>query len=445
MKILNRISLIVVVFSCFGAFEVAAQKTDSLFNLLPDAKENKLADVLNQLSWELKYADIEKAFAFADSALKISTEIGYNEGLAFAYRNLGTLYYLTGNFEKSKDNIIKAVEIADKYSYDFQKAKALNILAINHRDTKNYEDALIAFNQALDIFKKLDIRDEVNGIKHNIAFLYDMMDEYALSLEIYLDVLRSETDAGNVSGIARTASNLGYVYHNFDSTQKAVFYFNLSLEKSREINNKNFEASALHGLTSVFIENFETAKARECIYQAMKINRELSNIIWLANNHFHLGSILKLEGDFDGAIASFDSAIYYYDKIGIRDKIFDALTVKADLYFFQGKYPQAEESMVIALKYYDENELNSSQEGSSLLYYKILKEQNKLEPAIYWYEKYNEIITKEQQLEKEKAVLKVETLNRVNEIKRQNEHLRNENELKQKIIQIGRASCRERV
>lgn len=434
MGTINKNSLLLLVLMCFATFEVTAQKTDSLFNLLPDAKGNYLADVLNNLSWELKYADVEKAFAFADSALKISTEEKYNEGMVFAYRNIGTLYYLTGDFEKSKENIDKAVEFADEYGFDFHKAKAINIMAIIYRDTKSYEDALIAFNQALDIFKKLGIRDEVNGVNHNIAFLYSEMDEHALSLEIYLDVLKSETDAGNISGIARTASNLGYEYDKIDSTKKAEFYFNLALEKAHEIENKNFEASALHGLASLFIENLDAGKAKECISQAMKINRELSNLFWLANNHFHFSKIMKIERKFDIARASLDSVIFYYDKIGLKDNIFVALYEKADLYFFQAKYAQAEESMETALNYYDENELESSQEYSSLLYYKILKEQNKLKPAIYWYEKYNEIITKEQQFEKEKAVLKVETLNRVNEIKRQNEHLRNENELKQKII-----------
>jgi len=419
---------------CFIPEKVFPQKIDSLLTVLPESRGTQLADVLNNLAWELKYSDIEKAFVFADSALKISSEKNYNEGMTYAYRNIGTLYFLIGNFEKAVENFRKTIEIADRYGYEFHKAKAMNVLAIIHRDRKNYEDALITFNQALEIFRKLNNREEINGVDHNIASLYSEIDEHALALEIYLEVLQNETESVNLYGIARSASNLGYEYDFIDSTQKAIYYFNLSIENSREINNKNFEASALHGLTSVYIQSHNLIKAKECIYPAITINRELSNLPWLANNFIQMVKILRLERKYENAECYLDSAIYYYDKTGLIEEKFAALVEKADLYFFQNNLVKAEKLLKDALSFREEKQLKTSLKDLSSLFYRIYKNQKKYESAFIWLEKYTEVIKEENLLEKEKAVLIVLTLNGVQQVKQENEYLKKENRLNEKII-----------
>lgn len=393
-------------------------------------------DILNDLSWENKYSDTDKAFLFADSALQLAISIDYTEGMSYTYRCLGALYFLVGDFGSSIKNLEYAVEYALKTGQKYQYAKAINIWGLVYREQLKYEEALTLFDEALEIFTELEDGNEITGVLHNIAFIYSEISDFPSALEIYHEVIEIEKKRNNTYGIARTTNNLGYMYLEMQNPQKAMIYFEQAILASREIGNKNFEATALNGFAISYRESGNTEKAMESIYKAIEINKELNRLIGIGNNFVNLAGLFADIHEWASADMYIDSAIVIFTKAGLIQEKYDAWIVKAKNYLEQHQFSRAKFTYVQILTFIDSADakqtINLYQLYNGL--YLAQKNLNNIADALYWHEKYVEARAELAESEKIAKIFETETRLGAKQMKRENAHLKSENELKQRVI-----------
>ncbi len=204
------------------------------------------------------------------------------------------------------------------------------------------------YDQALAEYKSLERRKEqllptvYAGLICDIGLVYWCKGELNISKDYFLRSLEIAERYGNFTEIAATG-NLGINYLAQGKIQKALFYFNLQLQKAQK------------------------AKA------FLEINRATSNS---GRAYFHLGN-------YEKALALLDEALRHYESNILNEGIIDILLYKARCFIAVGNYAQARELINIAVNWVEQND----HLGAKIVIYRLKAEyiQDKKEAKQYVY------------------------------------------------------------
>ena len=72
---------------------------DSLERLVPVQKDSALVGTYNELTWEYRLVDRDKAIDYGNKAIALGNRIGYLKGVAQAYNDLGIIFYDKENYD----------------------------------------------------------------------------------------------------------------------------------------------------------------------------------------------------------------------------------------------------------------------------------------------------------------------------------------------------------
>ena len=233
MGLFNRVLFIALLFTGLMAGRVHGQQKDidSLIIRLSTSPVNDTnkVNLLNQIAFDYYGVNINQLKIYANQALQLSVKLGYSKGEAFAYKNIG-LGYLGSN------------------------ANPL---------------ALIYFDKALAIFKKLD--DNVNSarILNNMGYYYgrikDIPQELNYLLQAFEQIKRSND---NIAIEATILGNIGNGYEADNKPDSALKYYKKSLADFIQVKQGNTAISAYSNLVSAYTK---LKKFKQATYYANKM------------------------------------------------------------------------------------------------------------------------------------------------------------------------------
>ena len=99
-------------------------------------------DKLNDLSYQLRNGDPEKALLHGEEARQLSSKISYKKGLGYSLRNMGICEWRLTDYHSSKENLSKAINIFDEIGDKSGKASSLNGLGIIYRRQREYDRSI---------------------------------------------------------------------------------------------------------------------------------------------------------------------------------------------------------------------------------------------------------------------------------------------------------------
>jgi tetratricopeptide (TPR) repeat protein len=110
---------------------------------------------LGSLYIDLKAWD--KASNLLSVSLKLARELDSLPEEAWALECLGKLYQLQGHYDEAAKYLIKGMYISEKLCDEYRKAKIEESLGRLQEDQENYREAMMQFQQALEIYKRLEV------------------------------------------------------------------------------------------------------------------------------------------------------------------------------------------------------------------------------------------------------------------------------------------------
>ena len=197
---------------------------------------------------------------------------------------LGTFNGLQSNFE-----------VAIK----FQKKS----LCLNYFDQSNYLNLAQSYiqcghkNKALELLEVGRLLNKNNTrINIQLAKLYSSLNKFSLSIILYEDILRNDSDNLNM--------NIQYIRALIkgDKSEKAL----IVLKNVQKNSSPNYKLSNLESLAHFNLNNFEMAQ--KCVYNAISLNEKNSD------SYTILGSIFEQLGQINQAILNYKKSIYQDDK-----------------------------------------------------------------------------------------------------------------------------------
>jgi len=393
------------------------------------------------------------------------------------------LYYESVNPDSAILMYDLAADIADKHIYNpgkiskkhlfyfqFYKFTALRYAGMLYANFSEHTMAQKYFNNALSMTKMMyesgSSEKEKRILKGGLAACYvnigityyytgvyeAAVSNYLKSLKLYEELISTCTNKSNRSkykyGISTCYTNLGNIYQEQMSTEKALDYHFKSLKIKKEIDDERGEGICLNNIGNTFLSKFNYKKAEEYYKKALDLAIKTNDTKSQSISYSNLGIVEKRLGNYDGAIEFYTTALKIKLELDDKNGITNVYSNIASLYISKADSiakTESEKNMYIshALQY-AEKALIIAREIKALPYvneaYKNLMLVNKLRKnfkmAYLYADDY--IVTKDSLFSDEKTVALNEMGAKYEAEKKQLriDRLNNENKIKQ--VQIDK-------
>ena len=140
---------------------------------------------------------------------------------------------------------------------------------------------------------------------------------------------------------ATALHNDGIIFSEQSNDEKAIEYFNKSIEVSKASGNKNEIAISLQAIAQIDIRKGNNTKALNQLYECLKIFEEVGDEIGIADVHLSIGDICFYQRDYDKAIEHHEKSNQLYIK-NKYEVAFSTISFKIGIdYYYIKEYAKA--------------------------------------------------------------------------------------------------------
>lgn len=316
-------------------------------------------------------------------------------------------YYIAHSIDSAPQFINDGVQLAQKTKYRYGQIELLNLLGNYHEHKANYEEALFAYDQALNIAKEDNSTRGFAILYNNIGMVHIRQGKYETALPLMFEALKAEEKLKNNVGIAQAYNNIGVIYFYQQSFAKATDYFEKSVAMQELIGDPGAIRQAVNNLGAVYDYLEEHEKAITQYQKAYIINKAQDERREMATNLHNIGvSLYKLK--------KFSEAEKYHNEsLEIREEIGDYHGIALS-YFNYGELMKNSERKEQAKEYFkkslDISEKNDLKEITQRVYKslsEVYADENNFKLANEYLHKY--IAVKDSVLNKENSRIIAET------------------------------------
>ena len=284
--------------------------TDSLEQLLPLQKDTQLAATYNELTWQYRQIDKQKAINYGFKAIDLSTKINYPKSIAQAYNDLGIIYY----------------------------------------DKENYDSAILLYNKAIVIRKQLNDKLGIAKLYNKIGIVYQKQGVFDKALENQFAALNLFQQFNNDFGISYSFNNIGILNQNLGRFNEAIEYHKKSLEIKEKIKDKAGAAGSLVNIGNIYLIAKDYKNAENAYNKAIEIARELGNQEYLSNALNNIGNLYKATKQYDKAISTINESLIIRTSLEDSKGITSCFVNLGDIYFEKKQFKTADSSYAKALQ-----------------------------------------------------------------------------------------------
>jgi signal transduction histidine kinase len=151
-------------------------------------------DSLNELSRTRVYTNVRESILLAQTALEKSHKAGYKRGLAYAHRNLGSIYSAREQFLPAIDHLQRALWIFETLQDSAGIGNCFISLGHTYRRLGAREEEYHFHKRAFDLFSRLGNLERKGVAMHNLGetmFLLDSLPQAQKLTEESITILRT--------------------------------------------------------------------------------------------------------------------------------------------------------------------------------------------------------------------------------------------------------------
>lgn len=277
-----------------GAFQLSF--TDSLlYAVRQSAADTHKVVLLNDLAWELKVDQPDKARIYLQEALNLGLELHFKKGIGQTYNYRGVLEAIHNNYSAAVDDYQAALNIRRELNDQKGVASLFNNIGNAQVDLGDYLAALDNFQQSLVIRETLQDTGRVARLYYNISLAHEALGTYPEALDYALRYLNYAQRSTQTEAIARAYNQIGNIKAELGRTEEAL-------------------------------ENYEAALT---LYQQLEDDRLLANAyLNIGNTKDDLAEDFHKKGDYGAAEVLFNEALDYLNRsLALRQVMGDTLAM----------------------------------------------------------------------------------------------------------------------
>lgn len=355
----NRILLL---FCCLAYFQPChgqhPHSVDSLVNALKLAKEDTLKlNGLDELcSILIRNSDFDLAMKYAEEAQVLSDKLIaqttdsyllkriYRVKINF-YNNIGIIYRQQGNYAEAMKSHTTALRISQEHKYKEGLAPSYNLIATIHNRQGNYPEALKNYFAALQLAEEVGNKNGVASCYNNIGGIYMTQGDYTEALNNFNHSLDIKKELGDKRGIANAYQNIGEIDIHLGNNEDALKKFLASLEIRDELNDPDGISKSYNwiGTAQYKLGNYEEALKNHL--SAIQIGEKI-------DGKYQIALAMRNAGLDYNALKQYSKAIAYLMNALQVSAALQAKEVMEESYLYLSDIYKEQEDFKNALKYH---------------------------------------------------------------------------------------------
>ena len=265
-------------------------KASSLAERL-DAPDLVLECKANKLSISVKRGNFERIETECKEILN-SGIIAYSDRInIMTRRNLGILYWQTGDLKNALRNFEQNKLYAEKKNDLIQKAISIGNIAMVFAKDGNIEKAIDLTSLKLRICNELTDLKEVGISLGNIGSYYAMSGDYGKAQSYFEKQLAIHTKSGHREGILTALANSANVLKHKGNFKAADNAYNKAIHMAKDIGKKDSLAHILGNYGDMLINSESWVKAKKTLEEALLYSELLSNSLLISRNQQRLSRL----------------------------------------------------------------------------------------------------------------------------------------------------------
>ncbi|MBQ5626863.1 MAG: response regulator, partial [Bacteroidaceae bacterium] len=295
-------------------------------------------------------SDFEAAVKQHDRCIELATMHDDTLQLIIAYNNQGTNFRRIGDLQQASTNHYKALELCDKITGDTSFIARKNIVRT------------------------------LNGLGNVMLSLGN--DEVAE--EMFRRALRGEQELRSATGQAINYANIGAIKERNGDVDSARIYYNLSMQKNIEANNKIGISLCFQNLGELDEAAGNYKAARENYLKSYEMGLRTKDVWHWLNPCTALAQLNIKEGNHKEALRYNSEALEAAKRIGAKGRLASLYAQQAVLYEAKGQWREALESTHTAQAYSDSAAIEENRIHTQNLRvnYEINKRKEEVEKAL---------------------------------------------------------------
>ncbi|MCX8174466.1 MAG: tetratricopeptide repeat protein [Thermoplasmata archaeon] len=263
-----------------------------------------------------KKGEYEKAFEDAERAEKLlSAKPDGGIELARVFSAAGNVFLRVGNYEKALRCLEKAIEVFERIDARNDIAKALNKIGVVHWHLGKYEKALEFLKKSQELHEMLGDIQGISDTNNNIGIIYWNMGEYEKALGFFIKGLELREKIGDVRGIAGSYHNMGVIYDEKGDYDKALEFYRKSLELEEKIGNVQGIAVSYNNIGEVYGIKGEYKEALQFYMKSLELREKIGDVRGAATAYNNIGEVYGIKGEYEKALQFFAKSLELREKI----------------------------------------------------------------------------------------------------------------------------------
>ncbi|MBU8892093.1 MAG: tetratricopeptide repeat-containing sensor histidine kinase [Bacteroidales bacterium] len=322
----KNILLLLIFFLSISLYANNTPEIDSLYKRLINVEDSLKAEVLNELSWELRNSEPEKSIDYSLEAVKFAEKHKDYENLIKAHSYIGVAYRILGNYSESTDYYYKGLALAKKYGVTEQEGYAYINIGNLHIYQGYYYNAIDNLNKAREIAEKLDHKRMLGYIHLNIGRAQMLRDDNPEALENFNKALEYRMEINQVSGQAVCYKYIGDIHYDLGENKIALENYNKSLSVVDKDSDKDLYANIHTMIAKVYLMEGNYRLSKENAEKSMKIADDVGAKLIIRDNFKVLSDIELETNSYKKASEYLNCLINYNDTLfsqQLSEKIFN--------------------------------------------------------------------------------------------------------------------------
>ena len=181
-------------------------------------------------------------------------------------------HFISSSFAQQNDSLQQLLDTKK----DTAKVNLLNDWCRNSFQTGKYAMAMNYGERALEEAQKLNYLKGIGSALYNIGRVHLLQGNYAKSLEIYIQALKTydemkDTSVATQRNINRIFNSIGSIYFLQNNYEQSLAYYQKALKVSEQINNQSGIALNCLGIGNVFYNQKDYDQALKYYLRSLHI------------------------------------------------------------------------------------------------------------------------------------------------------------------------------
>lgn len=258
------------------------------------------------------------------------------------FLEMGQLLAKQGEYDRALGHVHRASSAYRRLNDPTGICKSLRNLGVIYIELGEFEDAEIAYGEAIEIAQNNQNHILYGDLNNNLGTIKNMKGDWQGALQCYNISKEVYENQGEVRKSAYTLNNIGITLLEREQYDTALSSFVDALKVADSIKDAPLSLILNINLTDLYLKKGQVLEAATCCHNAFSyLSSEGLRNGQLAETKKLAGRISLLEKDFETAARDFDEALDICEELGLQFLEAEILSEKGNLYLHIGHHMEA--------------------------------------------------------------------------------------------------------